>query len=1138
MRLTQRLLLVSFVSGVLSAGGQSLNLRLENYNTENGLSQNQVYAMAQDQQGFIWFATDEGLNRFDGYEFKVFKHVVNDSTSIVDNSIHALLVDKNGILWIGTNNGVSQYDPQYEKIKNLPIDYFDNTKLNGTGVNTIRQDSNGNVWIAYLGSGVDVVIPGAKDILHYTIHREVTDPYRLPDDYITAIEFLDDGDVVLGSRSGLIFLRADGAVMSDSDAIKKYPWKDKVDKSVKCAWLSSDKKKLWLGTESDGVVSVNLETDDLNFYNTANNQLLFNNNVPALFEDSRHNLWIGGEAIYLLDEGRKQLIPYNEYGVRDNIETKNPVLSIFEDRDHNVWFGTFRLGALKYNPLGANVRHYHSAQGPGSIANNQVLSFAEDDDHNVWVGTDGGGLFVQRNGDDRFKQASLNSKFSSQVIKCIYLDKTGNFWMGTWDGGMMRYNPNQPNVEIFSPEKKNFESRHVWDIQPDKKGELWVATLRDGLYHFSPTTKKFTSYKNNPSDSGSLVNNDVLAIFVDSKNALWAGTSDGLSVLREGATRFINRQKKDGITNALCFLEDSQNRIWIGTNGGGIIVIDQNLKIVKALTETDGLPSPTVCSILPDNRGNFWVSTYNGLVRISTTDFSITEIPQADGLQGKEFIARSGLKLKDGSLLFGGVNGFNWLNADSLLVNLKVPKIIFTSLSIQSQEVRPGTVIDGHDILQKSISLTGKIQLTYAINSFTLTFSPLVYNWQNNIQYTYQLENFDPEWQRADADRRVIHYTSLDPGEYRLKIKGSFDGKTWMEPATTLIITIVPPWWATIPFRLFIVLIGGGVLFGVYKGRVKLLKNRQANLERLVSERTTELRRSNQEIQSLLQAVAEQKNQIEEKNHELLQVNDSVVEQRDDLERKSMELEKAQSRLKEVNVSLEALVEKRTQKLSNTLRELETFLYRASHDLRGPISSMLGILNISELEKDNEQLKKTYSELFHKTVLQLDRTLQKLLLKHTIERKKLVNEVFSKADLEILIWEVSREIPSFRANDFTARIDESVNLSIDRLMISTILISMLENAFFYSAQSPDKTVTLEVNQHANDYLITVSDRGPGVRADLQEKIFEMFYRGHEFSTGNGLGLYMVKSVLEKINGRIVLESIEGKFAIFRVYIPK
>ncbi len=1114
--------------------GQLSNLRLDNYNTEDGLSQNLVYSIAQDKQGFLWFGTDEGLNRFDGYEFKVFRHSPQDSTSIIDNSIHSLLVDRSGVLWIGTNNGISKYNPVTESFENLHVDLLDITKPMGTGVNVIKEDSHGNIWVGYLGSGIDVFRPGEKVILHYTIHREANDPKRLPDDYVTSLEFLETNEVVVGTRSGLAFIGADGNLIAREEAKKKFPWKDEIDPSVRCSFVSSDKKSLWFGTESKGFYWVNLQTNSAKNFNTKNSALLFNNNVPAVLEDSKGNVWIGGEAIYIFEKKSNGLFAYNEYGVLNNAENKNPVLSIFEDADHNVWFGTFRLGVLKYNVQAAQILNYHSNQGSGSIKNNQVLSFFQDNNSNIWVGTDGGGLFKLKRDMSGFELAGGTAHFSSQVIKCMYKDESGNFWIGTWDGGMMKYNPLTNALEIFSLEKKNFASRHVWDFQGDSKGNLWIATLRDGLCYFNLQTKSYTYYKSNPSDSTSLVNNDVLTLFLDSENILWIGTADGLSVLYPGSEKFVNRQKKDSITNVLCFYEDHLKRIWIGTNGGGIVLMDKKLHILKTITERDGLPSSTICAMLPDEKNNLWTSTYRGLVKIDLKDFVIEEVPQTAGLQGKEFIARSALKINDGRLLFGGVNGFNMFFPDSLVLNPTIDKIVFTSLTVQSEEIKPEKIYNGRKILDKSISLAEEITLSYQDNSFTLSFSPLVYNWQDNIRFSYQLENFDPDWQYIGTQGRYLHYTSLDPGNYNLKIRTSFDGKHWKEQKQFQIV-VTPPWWDTTFFKAIAIAGSSLLLYSIYIGRVRMLKRQKEKLETLVVERTSDLKKSNSEIQLLLKELAEQKHQIEEQNHELKQTNDAVVQQRDTLELKSVELEKAHLKMQEINSNLELLVEKRTQKLFNTLRELETFLYRASHDLRGPITSMLGLLNAGALEKDQEQLKTVYSGFFHKSVLKLDSTLAKLLLKHTLERKKIVSEIFSKAEFEMLIKDIQYEIPSFRMNDFEMEIQEQVQLTTDRLILKTILVSLLENAFFFSSSSANKKVALVIKESNNEYILEVKDFGAGINSEQKEKIFQMFYRGHELSTGNGLGLYMLKSALDKINARVEVVSEEGKFSVFIVH---
>jgi signal transduction histidine kinase/streptogramin lyase len=871
-------------------------------------------------------------------------------------------------------------------------------------------------------------------------------------------------------------------------------------------------------------------------FNTGNSQLKFNNNVPTIYEDSRQNIWIGAEAIYLFNPASNVLTAYDELGIQGNVTNKNPVLSIFEDRDHNIWFGTFRLGILKYNPDNTKILHFHTGQGKGSLTNNQILSFNQDESGNLWVGTDGGGLFRLRNDMKGFEQPQLETIVKPEVIKCIYRDSEGYFWIGTWDAGMLKYHPIKQKLQQFNPEHGNFSSRHVWDIKPDSSGNLWIGTLRDGLAYFNPKTSQYKYYRSIPGDSLSLVNNDIMCLFIDSRNFLWVGTSDGLSILTPGAETFINLEKNVLNVTVLSIYEDSDHKIWLGTNGGGIVIVNRNLEIEKVIAEKDGLPSSTICSILPDDKGNIWVSTYNGLVKIMN-DSTMIKIPEIAGIQGKEFIPRSAFKWKDGQMLFGGVNGFNLFHPDSLHFNPQPKMVVFTSLKINNDEILPGIKKDGRIILEKSVPEVDNIHLSYEDYSFTLAFSPLSYNWQGSLHYAYFLDGLDKEWQYTTAEKRYIHYTNLDPGTYTLKVKSSFDGKIWPDEAKTLTISISPPWWATWWFRVSILGLALLGLYLVYKTRIAFLNSQKEKLEALVLQRTHELQQSNDEIQSLLREVAASKEKIEEQIHEVRQINEEVSAQRDTLELRSTELERTQKKLREINATLEVLVDKRTQKLSDALRELETFLYRASHDLRGPISSMLGLIGIARLEKDPIKYNQMYTDYLQKTVLNLDRTLQKLLQKHTIEKKKLYPEIIDKTSFLLLLDEVLKEIPFFRADDLQLRIDDNTRFETDKMFLGIVISNLLENAFFYSHLAVNKKVQLEVKQNHESTHIMIQDHGPGIKEEIKDKIFTMFYRGHEISTGNGLGLYLVQNVLSKINGRITVETEERLFSRFIVTVP-
>ncbi|MFZ6012879.1 MAG: two-component regulator propeller domain-containing protein [Bacteroidota bacterium] len=1135
------------------ANGQLFNLEFESYNTTNGLSQNEVFDIVQDSQGFLWFGTDEGLNRFDGHEFKIFRNQENNPHTIIGNSVQALEIDRRGTLWIGTTNGISRYYPETELIEQLPVDLEDKSKPQGTSVRTITEHRDGSIWITYLGSGIDVYFPDKNEFFHYSIDR--SDEYKIKNDYIMSLQFMPNGDKLFGSRGGIFIIGADGIPLTDDAASKKYPWIADIDRSVTCFQLSANQQVLWVGSELKGFYKVDLTTGQVTNFNTSNSALKFNNNVPSLYEDSRGNLWVGGEAIYLFNQKEETMLPYNELGVQENPETKNPILSIFEDEENNIWFGTFRFGVLKYNPGNVQILHYHSRQGEGSIKNDQVLSFNEDLDGNIWIGTDGGGLFKLLPDLSGFVQAPGNDKFSSQAIKCIYRDSHGFFWMGTWDGGMIKYHPAKGTVDVFSPERRNFKSRHVWDIKEDSLGNFWIGTLREGLCYFNPRSNTYQYYENIPEDSTSLVNNDILSLYIDSQNTLWIGTSDGVSVLRAGSEKFLNIESEDfplQNINVLSIHEDKKGKIWMGTNGGGIIIMNKNLEIERVINEQDGLLSSTICALQADDHDNIWVSTYNGLFKVNSKDLSVAEVPQFIGLQGKEFIPRANFKLPNGRLLFGGVNGFNFFHPDSLKFAPLHVKVVFTSLHVLSEEIKPDSLYNGKKILAKSITDTDEISLTYKDYSFTLTFSPMLFNWQNSMHYAYKLEDLDQDWQYTTSKNRTIHYTNLAPGNYKLIVKTSFDGKNWSSEEKTLAIIMTPPWWGTLWFKIVAFLWSASVLFMFYRVRVSFLTKRKKKLEELVKVRTAELEKSNQElwqknakiemqneeIQTLMEELAEQKNDIENKNDELSLINEELQTQRDNLEIKSSELEKARQHLKEINASLEQLIEVRTEKLNQTLRELETFLYRASHDLRGPISSMLGLLRVAELESYKANPDKSYYEFFRKTILQLERTLMKLMQKHTIQKSKVSNELITKTVLLEMIQAITKELVYFREQDFQIRINDNIRFENDKTMLGILLTNLLENAFFFSDRSENPNVVLEITQQNEAVTISVLDHGPGIKEDVRDKIFTMFFRGDERSTGNGLGLYLVKNALSKIRGRIHLDSKEGSYSKFTVKLEK
>ncbi|WP_224999024.1 two-component regulator propeller domain-containing protein [Cesiribacter sp. SM1] len=1123
-------LLACFISR--QGNSQFLKFDFESYSKANGLSQNQVFSIVQDKQGFMWFGTEDGLNRFDGYDFKIYRHSDKDPQSIISSTIRTLYVDDDSSIWIGTDKGVCRYYPETDFVEHFPIDFTDETKLNGTYVSAIKKHPDGSLWISYIGSGIDIIQPGKKEIFHYTIHRE--DEYKLASDMVSAIQFMPGGFTLVGTYVGIQVIDPLGLVLSESDAVQKYPWINTIDGSVRVMNLTGNGSQVWIGTEVGGLYRVDLKSGAVQNFGTSNSELT-SNDILSVVEDSHGNVWIGSDALYIFDRKQQKPVWYNTNGMY----VKSHTTAIFEDREQNLWIGTSRMGIRKFNHLDTQLRHYHSNQGENSIKSDEILAFDQDDAGYLWVGTGGAGLHQMLKNRKGFELSEINAHLHSLVIKTIYKDKQGYFWMGGWNAGLIRYHPKTKSLEQYHPNNGGLPNRHIWDIAGDQQGNLWLGTLRNGLCRFTPASGEYKYYKYIPGDTTALVNDDIQALHIDKRGILWIATSNGLSIMYPGSEKFSNSLKfksntPNHISNSVlqCIYEDAAGRIWLGTKGGGITIvnlINQKLVVEKVIGEKDGLPSNTVQAIQADANNDVWVSTTAGIVRITASDLQNIIYKPVIDLQGTEFLANSSFRSSDGTMFFGGPNGFYTFHPDSLDLNPKKVKVQFTALQVINDQIVPSKLYRGRKILERSISQTEELDLSYEDYSFTLHFSPVTYNQQKSISYAYFLENLDSEWQYTTSERRFVHYTNLAPGNYVLKVKASYDGVNWPEEAKILKINIAAPWWETAWFRIGVLVLIASLLYSIYKVRVSFFKQQQKKLEALVSLRTAELKKSNLEVNNLLKEVAEQKHSIEHQNDELQEINEELCSQRD-------ALESTQFKLREINASLESLVDKRTQSLNNSVHELETFLYRASHDLRGPISSMLGLLMVSKMEGKDALLDTTYAELFSKAVLKLERTLQKLLQKYTIQKDSVSYEFFSKSSLTDLLEEVIEDIRSFRKDDFEVMIEDGLLFETDRKLMYILLLSLLENAFLYSEKSKNRKVSLEIKQCASNVIIRVTDHGVGIRQELKDKIFTMFFRGSVHSNGNGLGLYLVKCALEKLNGTVELESEDGAFSRFTVHL--
>ncbi len=1121
---------------------QEKNYDFEHLSTKDGLSQNFVKSITQDQYGFIWFGADNGLNRYDGYGIEVFYAEGTPSNGLRSSTIHKLLSIGNEV-WVGTNNGISVFNTELESFSIIKPSL--DTINGGKQVVDLLQINDNEVLVAYFSDGIEVIEIDSKEVARSYSFQEKP-PFKIKGDFNRTTTLLPDGNILVSTNSGLDVIGASKKALGIKKVTNQYPWINEIGSKTTCFYVSKNKKELWIGTEINGIYWVDLETNAIKSINKSNSALEYDH-ILSFHEDANGTVWIGSEALYFVEKGSNQLVLYNNYKNELQSIVKNPIYDIFEDQQGNLWFGTFRLGVFKYNTQAKEYFKRYKVNSNNRNVNTEILSFLEDDRGKIWVGTDGTGLYTF----DKQKKALLKERsidsVNGRVVKVLHQSSDGIIWMGTWGQGLLRYNPKTKAFKKFHPSEQNFPSIHVWDILEDNKGNLWLSTLGDGLCYFNVETESVVRYANIASDSLSLGNNDVMAMKMDDIGNLWVGRTDGLDIVYKNEKGFHTVEYSAKGSSVLTMLPESGGRMWVGVNGDGLYLIKSDKTIEKHLTVADGLPSNAVMAIERESANFLWISTYKGLVKYDRKANRLI-VPKEN--KGEEYIARSSVRLKNKGFLFGGIKGFSYFFSDSIDLVSENVNPYFTNLKIFNQEILPGMRYDEKEILTKSIVESKEIQLPPSAFSFTINFSCLLYNGQNNVKYAYFLEGLNQEWQYTDSERPYVHYSNLSPGTYTLRLKASLDNLNWEGLERELVIVVYPPWYQSMVFRIFLVLLLLAVVLIFIQVRVGFLEKQKHFLKKEVIKQTKRLKEQNEllltknneietrneEIKALVVEVNEQKGKLEKKNVDLERINEELEAQRDDLNTKSIDLEKVKQELQLTNLGLEEKVDLRTAKLNAALTELETFLYRASHDLRGPISTMLGLLQIAKNEENVETFK-VYNDLFENSTLVLQRTLKNLLTVYSIQNQEIQPTGLTGDQIKRLIFDSLVSIPVYREKDLILKIDDNLVVHTDAELLNIILIHLIENAFTFSNLADNPAVVVEMYSKENGQVeIKVEDYGEGINESIHGQIFKMFFRGNERSEGNGLGLYLVEKAVQKLQGSVRFTSAIGSGTSFYVEV--
>ncbi len=857
MSINLKLILLILIGQTISAlnFGQE-NVRIfEAITIEDGLSQNTVQSIVQDKHGFLWFGTEAGLDRYDGHTIKEFKFSPTDPNSLSDSWIHKLYLDKDGNLWVGTNNGINLFDRAKNEFKNYLDDYSEAESLKPIVINDIIQDLNGAVLAAT-----------SKGLFKFNGQK---------------FEFIP---VPAGTKNIEINFTS---LAVDSNGV------------------------MWLGTENRGLIKFNTSNQSTVRYihSTTDKHSIAGEKILFISIDYKNNLWIGLDNVGIdyFNQSSQVFTHYNTNSTTNNIPT-NRVRSILKKSRTQYWIGTFDNGLFLWNTETKAATNYkHDKYNKRSLSNNIVLSIYKDHSGILWAGTSGGGVNKSQVSLFQIVEHKINRQntLSNNLIWSFKEDSDGNIYTGTSDG-LNIFDKKLNHLKTIKNElnsDKIITQNTIWAIAIDEKGDVWFGT-GDGLNKLSKSTNKIAQYYFDKNPLYTLRNNRVQTLLYDSQKKLWVGTKNGIFKLdtQTSSYEYIDSVVTSGndikLDETFVLFEDFQKNIWVGTRDKGLIKYDRinneyfsltsklndpstlssndiisiqqskdssiwigtpyGLNKINPLTfevkqyhVSDGLPDEVIYGIIEDEHNYLWVSTNNGICRFYPSANEFKTYTVNDGLQSNEFNVGAYLKLKSGKLLFGGINGFNAFDPEKMEATRAKPQIQFTGIKKFDKEL----------LLDKSLQETSLIQLAHDENYFTIEFALLDFTSPRTNSYYYSITDSDKGWIDI-GNKHDITFTNLAAGEYNLRIKGiTSDGVESINTSKIKII-IEPVFWSTWWFRIIAIVFFAMLLFFGHKYRMRSVRTRNDLLERIIDQKTKDLRITNRELIFAKEELATEKEEL------------------------------------------------------------------------------------------------------------------------------------------------------------------------------------------------------------------------------------------------------------------------------------
>ncbi|MFK3738556.1 two-component regulator propeller domain-containing protein [Massilia sp. TN1-12] len=1117
-------LLAALVPLLPAAAAPNPTLRFEHLSVDDGLAQESVLAIVQDPDGFMWFGTQSGLSRYDGYRFTNYRNAVGDPRTLANNWVRVLYVDRKGRLWIGTDGGLDRYEPSSGTFTHfLP----DEPVKRGNGnrhIRAILDDGKDGLWLA-TADGLQHfdIETGRFAVWHHV--PGVAD--SLSSDKVNALALGRDGRLWVGTAAGLDSLDPDLMHFRHHPS----PTGGKFD--VIQALLVDAGEHLWVGSMA-GLERLPIgQKGDLRRFGPAEG--IPAGEISVLYQDAERQVWVGshdrGLYRWMPSRNRFESHPHritDGYSLGDN-----QVSALYGDRVGTFWVGTWYGGVSRADMgSGGFARIVRGSDSAIAVEDNKVRGMAGDGAGALWLATNGGlHHYDPVSGIDRpYRLAPVEGGISGDAMAtAVARGRDGTVWVGARNG-LARLDPASGKLErrVLAP-TGDVDANFVRNLFVTRDGMLWIAT-RGGLHRLDPASGKLSSWHHDPASSSSLADNIVRPMLEDRHGRFWVGTFDGLDLLDRATGKFRHFRHDPSDPASLShdevhyLLEDRNGTLWVGTAVGlnKMVIGPDGTPRFQRYTTRDGLADDAVAAMLEDPDGFIWVSSSSGLHRLDPASGGWRNYNSADGTIEGAYFDASALRAPDGTLYFGGNNGMTAFDPRALHDNLIAPRAVITGLQIFGrpwQDAHPG-------LLPGPIERLSGITLTPADSVFSLEFSALHFAAPGRNRFAYRLAGFDQDWIGVDAGKRFATYTNLDPGKYTFQVRAANKDGVWSDSAASLEVTVLPPYWKTWWFRTLCGLLVLGIGYGLFRVRVDGLRRQKDLLEQQVGARTEKIEQQNRLLERQTEELRDQQRQVRRRTDELALANAALQEN--------------EERLYQAK-----------QRAEDATRQKSEFLANMSHEMRTPLAGVIGMLGFAL--RDGMLKESTREQILRgqANAQSLLAIINDLLDFSKIEAGKLTieNIDFALDDAIEQVVTLFEEQAGAHSVGFAVHLDDDLPRFVvgDPTRLRQVLVNLVGNAFKFTDSG---TVTVRVERRRADQLdadgrnmirFSVEDTGIGIEPDALPRLFQQFEQADATTTrrygGTGLGLAICRQLVELMGGTIAAASTPNVGSTFSFVLP-